>query len=217
MPTPIAPRNNQHRATVRAAAAPALVNRKPFLLLLLTIALTILVQLALVAPVQAQYPSYPRLGLSAAPDRFELDISVHGDETFELHVVVLPPEGETVHAHDYSYFEWAVLEACCGGAAVILDEDYNPQCQSDGTSLGGIQSVFDECQGGEVIHLATLTLQMAIDQPGIYWIIAGPLDAALTCDGQPVVMTDMLVNVHYTTDVTPVESSSWSGVKNLFR
>lgn len=211
-------RINDHRSTVMAASSSTLAHHLPALLWILLAAF--LLQLAIVTTALAQYPSFPRLGLSTAPDRYELDIAVHGDETFELHVLVLPPDGETLHEHQYRSFQWAVLEACCGGAAVILDEEYNPACQSEGDTLGGMVTEFDECVGGDVIHLATLTLQMAIDVPGVYWIIAGPLGLATACSefGEyTVLMTDMLVNVHYTTDVTPAEGTSWTGVKNLFR
>ncbi len=170
----------------------------------------------LAAPAAAQYVTFPRLGLSAAPDRYEPNIAVAGRDTFELHVLVLPRQEQTVHEHSFTSFHWAVLDACCGGAAVILDEDYNPACRNDGDIFGGFVTTFEECVTGEVVHLATLRMQMAIDIPGVYWIIAGPISQALTCDAQPVVMTDLTVYVDYTTDITPVTAASWSGVKALF-
>ena len=71
--------------------------------------------------------------------------------------------------------------------------------------------------GGEVILLCTLTLQMGQDIPsGSYYVIGGPLGLAYDCEGESVLMTDMTLHVNYTSDITPVEQSSWSGVKELF-
>jgi hypothetical protein len=165
----------------------------------------------------AQEFSFPRLGLSAAPDRYEPVVQVHGRETFEVHVIVLPPAGEKSLDQGYTSFHWALLEPCCGGAAEILSAEFNPAAESTGVLLGGVVTSFDDCAGGEVIHLGTLTARMLVDLPGEYWSIAGPLSQAQACDQEPVVMTDMVVYVNYTTDVMPVESTGLSGVKALFR
>ena len=167
-------------------------------------------------PAQAQFEAYPRLGFSAAADRHEPSITVHGDEVFELHVIVLPPEGEASLEHDFATFHWAVMQVCCGGAATILDEDFNPACQSDGELLDGVVTTFEDCAGGEVVHIATLTMRMAVDASGQYVLIAAPLSQAIACDGQLVVMTDMMVTVDYTADSASGEASSWSGVRALF-
>jgi hypothetical protein len=182
-------------------------------------ALLVLIATLLVASAaSAQYVTFPRLGLSGAPDRYEPWVQVHGDETFEVYVIVLPAEGNTVLEHEYATFNWAVLEACCGGAAEIVSEDYNPACVHEGSAYGGVITTLDDCTGGEVIHLSTLTLQMAEDVPaGSYYVVGGPLGLAYDCAGESVLMTDMTVNVEYTSDITPVQGSSWSGVKDLFR
>jgi hypothetical protein len=173
--------------------------------------------LLIALPAAAQV-TFPRLGLSAAPDHYDPDIEVEGDETFQLHILVLgDTDGEPLE-QDYGLFHWAVLEACCGGAAVIIDEEYNPACEHDGAPLSGVVTTAEECMGGDVVRLCTLTLQMTVDEPGIYYIIAGPLSLSQTCDQQGVVMTDMLVDIHYTpANSTPTEQSTWSEVKSLFR
>lgn len=191
--------------------------RAPALSLALASVLLSLAGLLPVGSASAQYVAFPRLGLSAAPDRHEPRLAVHGREPFTLHVIVLPRPDQAVLEHDYSSFHWAVLEACCGGAGEILDLQDGPSCLSEGEPLGGVVSQLEECAGGQVVHLAALTMRMTVDEPGEYWFLAGPLAQATTCDQQPVVMTDLMVHVDYTSDVMPVAPSSLSGVKSLFR
>ncbi len=121
---------------------------------------------------------FPRVGLSPRPDHYEPYLDVHGQVPFEVYMIVLPAEGNTLMEHEYRSFNWAVLEACCGGAASIVGESYNPACQHDGTAYGGVVTTVEECVSGEVLLLCTLTLQMVIDEPGSYYVIAGPLALA---------------------------------------
>ena len=179
---------------------------------LLAAALLLLVAL----PASAQFLMFPRIGVSGAPDRYVSEVSVHGTDTFELYVVALPPEDQTAFEQEFGQFQWAVLEACCGGAAVIVSEEYNPACQHDGAPYSGVVTSSEECMSGEVVWLCTLTLQMIVDEPGRYYVAAGPLALAQTCGGDGVVMTDMLVDVNYTSDVTPADATSFSEVKALF-
>lgn len=170
----------------------------------------------LALPATAQFLTFPRIGVSAAPDRYEPEIAVHGAEPFELHVIAIPPEGQQAFDHDFGQFQWAVLEACCGGAAEIIGEAYNLAYEHVGSPYAGVVTTSEECMSGEVVWLCTLTVQMVVDQPGSYYVSAGPLALSQTCDGQDVVMTDLMVYVDYTSDVTPVEASSLSEVKALF-
>jgi len=170
----------------------------------------------LAVPASAQFLTFPRIGVSAAPDRYEPEIDVHGDEPFQIHVVAVPPEGQDSLTQEFGQFQWAVLEACCGGAAAIISEEYNPACEHVGTPYAGVVTTSEECMSGEVVWICTLTVQMVVDEPGSYYISAGPLALSQTCDGQDVVMTDLMVYVNYTSDVTPVESTSFSEVKSLF-
>lgn len=176
-----------------------------------------LVSLVLAAPAAAQYVTFPRIGLSGSLDDYQPVIDVHGQEPFEIHVIVMPAEGYPVLQHEYTSFNWAVLEACCGGAASILAEDYNPSCQHEGSAYSGVTTTVEECVTGASVHLCTLTLRMEADVAGTYYVVGGPLGLAYDCGGEGVLMTDMIVQVNYTTDITPVESTSWSGVKELFQ
>lgn len=177
--------------------------------------------LMLALPATAQLITFPRLGASAAADHYDPEITVDGTEVFSLHILVLPPEGETTLGHDFRDFEWVLLEPCCGGAAIVLDMDLNPAFTHDGTLLGGMVSTLQEgeaCPSGEVIRLATLELQMDPQTlPGLYYILASPFGLAHDCAGEPVVMTDMQLAVQYGGDISPVEGSSLSEVKGLFR
>lgn len=179
---------------------------------LLALALTML----LTASASAQLIYFPRIGVSASPTEYVPTVEVHGDETFELYVIALPPENEPVFQHDYGTFSWLLLEACCGGAADLLSEEYNPACTHDGGVYTGVVSSNEECMDGEVAWLCTLTLQMNEDTPGTYYVVAAPNAQAVTCGGEDVTMTDMLVTVNYTVSVTPNEATSLSEVKSLF-
>jgi hypothetical protein len=179
-----------------------------------TVTLTALA-LLLAAPAMAQI-MFPRIGISAAPDRYVSTVEVYGDETFELYIVALPAEDQVVHQHDYGTFQWAVLEACCGGAAEIIAEDYNPEFEHQGSAYGGVVTTSEECMNGQAVLLCTLTLQMDTDDPGVYYVMAGPLALSQTCAGDDVVMTDMIAFVNYEAGATPVERTSLTAVKDLF-
>jgi len=183
--------------------------------------LAVLASLAIALPAAAQYVTFPRLGATASLDHHDGFIEIHGDEVFELHILVMPPEGEPTLGHDYQQFEWVLLEPCCGGSATVLDIDYNPALTHEGTLLSGITSTLQdgqECLTGEMIHLATLTLQMdGQTLRGTYFILAGPFGLASDCAGEGVLMTDMQLAVDYFPDITPVEGSTFSDVKRIFR
>ncbi len=176
-----------------------------------------LVCLVLAAPAAAQYVVFPRVGLSGAPDHYEPVVEVHGQDPFDIYVIVLPPEGQALMQNEYASFNWAVLEACCGGAANIVSEVYNPACEHVGSAYGGVTTTVDECVSGAALLLCTLTVQMDTDIPGTYWVVGGPLGLSYDCVGEGVLMTDMIINVIYTNDTTPVEASTWSDVKELFQ
>ncbi len=183
------------------------------------LAAALLLMLAL--PAAAQIVTFPRLGASAAPDHHAPEITVDGAEVFELHILVLPPDGEATLGHDFREFEWVLLEPCCGGAALVQHIDFNPAFTHEGTLLGGMVSTLQEgqeCAAGEVIRLATLQVQMDPQTlPGLYYILAGPFGLAYDCASEPVIMTDMQLAVQYGGDISPVDGTSLSEVKALFR
>ena len=167
-------------------------------------------------PAMAQIPTFPRIGVSASPDHYEPGLDVHGDEMFELYVLALPPEDEPMLQHDYGLFHWGVLESCCGGSAVIVSEEYNPSCEHDGSVYGGVVTTSDECMSGESFLICTITLRMLAENPGRYYVVAGPLSLAQTCGQEGVVMTDLIAYVDYTPELAPTEPVSLSRVKGLF-
>lgn len=180
-------------------------------------ALLVVCSLLAAAPAAAQYLTFPRVGVSAAEDAYVTELNVEGDELFELHVVLLPREDQSALQEDYGMVHWGVLEACCGGAAQVVDAVYNPALEHEGGVYSGVYSTGEECMDGEAVWLATLILRMTENQPsGRYYVIAGPMSVAQTCGGDDVVLTDLIAHVNYTNDVTPVERSSLSAVKALF-
>lgn len=182
-----------------------------------TTLLAVLLCILASTPATAQYVTFPRLGLSAAPDHYEPSIDVEGLDPFDVYVIVLPAEGEPTLEHDYLSFHWGILESCCGGAATIVGEDYAGNCTHEGSLYTGVTTVANDCLTGDSILLCTVSLQMTLDQTGEYFVIGGPFSLAYDCDEEGVLMTDMILYVNYTTDTTPVGEVSLSDVKKLFR
>lgn len=169
------------------------------------------------APASAQYLTFPRLGVSAAPDHYEPEIQVDGDQEFQLYVLVLAPQDETPLTTSFSSFNWAVLQSCCGYDTELVDESYEDGFTHTGTALGGVVCDADGCRGGDYVRLATLTFRMITNYPGDYFMMCGPVTYQQACDGSNVVFTDLNVVIHYTVDgQTPVENQSWGAVKALF-
>lgn len=166
----------------------------------------------------AQPPSFPRIGLSTAPDHHSTSIAVAMDEPFDLHMLLLPPEnGEPLF--DVSLLRWAVFQVCCGGVASLEAVDYSGGMEHAGHPFDGVTSVAADCITDEIVHLATITFTLRADDPGLYLMVAGPTDWAQDCSGENVVLMDMAVEVDlYDPDEqTPVEQTSWAAMKALYR
>jgi hypothetical protein len=171
----------------------------------------------LAVPAMAQFTEFPRLGVSAAPDRYVGEIAVDGDETFEVHVLVVGPDDDTPLDVGFQSFTWALLESCCGGAAELVDVELaGSPWQHEGTTIGGMESYREQCVIEETVYLATLTLQMVTDVPGDYWLLCGPTNVAYDCAGAGVVMTDLPILVRYANEV-PVQRSTLGSLKSSFR
>ena len=168
------------------------------------------------ASASAQYVMFPRIGVSASPDHYQPILELVGEDTFELYVVALPAEDQTTLQQDYGRFHWAVLEACCGGAAAVIETWYNPVYEHEGDPYLGVYSSSEECMNGSIVHLATLSLRMLIDIPGQYYVIGGPLAVARTCEQEDVVLTDLIAYINYQPTVTPTDQTSLSDVKAMF-
>lgn len=180
--------------------------------LVILVALTVLLATA----ASAQYVQFPRIGVSAAPDRYEPTIDVNDNGPFQMYIIALPPEDQATFGHQYGQFHWALLEACCGGAAALIDQEYNPLYTHAGGIYDGVTTSSEECIEGEVALLCTLTLQMIEDDPGQYFVMGGPMALSETCGGEGVVFTDLVATVNYLSDATPNEATSFSEVKSLF-
>ena len=165
----------------------------------------------------AQFVTFPRVGLSAAPDRYEPTLAVEGQDPFDVYVIAVPAEGEAVFGHGFTSFEWAVLEACCGGAAEVVTETYNPACQHEGGIYAGVTTTLDACTGGEAILLATLTVSMDAPEPGEYLAAAGPFAPAFDCEGNNPLFMDMPMTITVNGEPTPTLGSTWDSLKAIYR
>jgi hypothetical protein len=170
----------------------------------------------LAAPATAQFTDLPRLGVSAAPDRYVGEITVQDDATFEVHVLVLGPDDDTPLDLGFLSFTWALLEACCGGAAELVDVALADPWIHEGSCIGGMESYSEQCITAGSYRLATLTLRMATSVSGNYWLLCGPINLAYDCAGEGVLMTDLPLLVRYANNV-PVERATMGSVKSSFR
>jgi hypothetical protein len=154
----------------------------------------------------------PRLGVSAAPDRYVSEISVPQGETFQVHVLV----DATPLQQGFQSFNWAILQACCGGAATVLSVESADGWQNEGTCLGGMLSTWDDCAAQASYRLATLTMRMVTPESGDYFLMCGPIGLGYDCAGAGVLMTDLPLVIHYAGSV-PAERSTLGSVKCRFR
>ena len=179
--------------------------------------LYILLYILTPTPVAAQEVTFPRIGISGAPDHYQPYIEVTGVDPFDIYVIVLPAEGESTLEHNYTSFHWGILESCCGGAATIVGVDYVGSGTHEGTPYTGVTSVGSDCMTGDSILLCTVSLQMTLDRSGDYYVLGGPVSLAYDCEGEGVVMTDMTLFVNYTSENPTLNGeATLSRVKQLF-
>ncbi len=183
----------------------------------LAIALLGLLVLA-TAPCALAQGDFSVLGLSASPDAYVDAIEVEYGEDFELYVIITGPGAVEPLAHDFSSVGWAVLQACCGGSPAFM---YDSQLSTEGLvhegePILGVTTSAPECVSADVIHVATLSFNWLYAPTEPFLLGAASMNAAQFCGEDPQFLSGCAVTV-LPQGVTPAESSSWGGVKALYR
>jgi hypothetical protein len=164
----------------------------------------------------AQY-DFPRIGLSAAPDRYVDAMEAEIGEEFTMYACVFAHAPGEPLQQPLQSVAWVIHQACCGAYLDLVDVVYNPEFVHVGQSpLSGVVSSAETCVDREGIWLATLTVRLDAPGPGDYLWAAGPYAGAADCDGGTPVFMDMPVNITVPGS-TPVVSSSWGTLKARYR
>jgi len=168
------------------------------------------------ASASAQY-DFPRIGLSAAPDRYVDAMEAGIGEEFTIYACVFAHvPGEPLQLPLRSV-AWVIHQACCGASLDVVDVQYNPDLLHEGRSpLSGMVSSVEGCLDQDGIWLATLTVRLNAPGPGDYLWAAGPYAAAVDCDGGNPFFMDMPVNITVPAS-TPSANSSWGTLKAGYR
>jgi len=168
------------------------------------------------APARAQY-EFPRIGLSAASDRYVTAMEVEVGVPFEIYACVFGHLPGQPLQQPLQQVAWVVHQACCGAVLDLVDVQYNPEFTHAGESpLSGMVSSVAGCVDAEGIWLATLTVRLLAPGPGEYLWAAGPYSLPVDCDGANPVFMDMPVNITVPGG-TPGEDSAWGAVKARYR
>ena len=166
-------------------------------------------------PAAAQ-TSYPALGLSAAPDSYVAEITVEYGTNFTLYVVLMGAD-EEVLPFDFNSLSWALLGSCCGGSpAFYLDTILTQDMDHVGDPTLAITSTATSCITSDFILLAEVSFNWIYEPASTFHLGVANLSAAEDCEGEPWILTGAPLLV-IPTGVTPAESSTWGGVKSLYR
>ncbi|MBE0566941.1 MAG: hypothetical protein IH621_13355 [Krumholzibacteria bacterium] len=173
--------------------------------------------LALAAvPAAAQW-DFPRIGLSAAPDRYVDALTAEVGEEFTLYACVFAHEPDQPLQQQLSLIPWVVHQACCGAWMDVISVELNPALEHVGASpLSGMVSSAAACLDQEGIMLAALTVRLDAPGPGDYIWAAGPYALVEDCEGGHPVFMDMPVTITVP-GTTPTEASRWGALKALYR
>ena len=110
-----------------------------------------------------------------------------------------------------------IHQVCCGSVVDIVDVVWNDDFDHVGHPILGVTSTPKECVPRDSMLLATITTILHDPVPGGGLWAAGPYDASFDCDGELTLFNGMPVSIFVEEDITPVEPTSFGGVKALYR
>jgi hypothetical protein len=180
------------------------------------VALSVLA-LAAAVPAAAQ-TGFSVLCLSAAPGAYVGEIDVPYGEDFDLYVILAGPEVGTPLSWRLDAVDWAVLGSCCGGSPAFLvgSELAGAPFAHQGDPVLGVHTTSDGCVQQDVITLARLSFTWVYEPTGPFFLGAAALAPATSCDGPAQILDGRTLRV-VPSGITPASSSSWGGVKSLYR
>ncbi len=161
---------------------------------------------------------YSVLGLSAAPDAYLGEAEVDFDSDFELYVILAGPGAVEPLPWDFSAVDWAVLQSCCGGSpAYMVESDLiSASLVHEGDPILGVRTSAPDCLPTDIIHIATLTFTWIYQPTGPFFMGAAAMSSVEICGEDPQFLSGCSVRIT-PLGITPAESRSWGGVKNLYR
>jgi hypothetical protein len=161
---------------------------------------------------------YPRVGLSVSPTEYVETLTVVPGEEFTLYVCIFGPgPGEPV-TQPFTSLTWVIHQVCCGAEVDILHYDLNPDLNSEGHPLVGVQTTAENCHDQPSTLLATLTCTLENPTPGGVLWAAGPADAAYDCQGGNALFGGMAVTMLVDEEVLPAaDDTRWGSFKALYR
>ncbi len=178
---------------------------------------TILTSLALANLAAAQVATSGRLGLSAAPDRYEATIDVTIGDPFTLYVILTGVDQDTPLPFALDTVSWIINTACCGDSPVGVTELVHAEgLVATGDPYEELTTTAPGCPSADTVLLATATFEWLMDGAEDFALSATPLTGALDCAGEPHLLGSLFVVVDGSA-TSPVASESWSRIRALFR
>ena len=160
---------------------------------------------------------YPRLGLSVEPDRYSEEITIVEGQPFTLYACVFGPDDATPLTQSLESISWVIHQVCCGNTVDIVEVEWSDDFVHEGHPILGVTSTPKDCVVRPNLLLATITAVLHDPHPnGGLWA-AGPYDASYDCDGEVALFFGMPVSILVEQDTTPVEPTSFGGLKALYR
>jgi hypothetical protein len=158
------------------------------------------------------------LCLSAAPDAYVGEIDVPYGEDFDLYVILAGPDVGAPLSWRLDTVDWAVLGSCCGGSPAYLigSELAGAPLAHQGDPVLGVHTTSDGCVQQDVVTLARLSFVWVYEPTGPFFLGAAALAPAAACDGPAQILDGRTLRV-VPSGITPAASSSWGGVKSLYR
>ena len=208
---------NGSRRTLSRVKARLLSRGLKFDIMIIVALVVLLATSLLLAPRAEAQITFPRLGLSASAESYVDTLDVAMDEPFTVYICAFGFAPGDPLEQDVSVLQWAVHQVCCGAIFETLDVEYNPAFTHFGSPHMGVTSSSETCVSQDTIWLATLTARLDAPEPGEYLVAAGPINAALDCEGNNPLFMDMPMTITAVGEITPVESSSWDAVKAVYR
>jgi hypothetical protein len=177
----------------------------------------ILASLALASLAAAQVPTSGRLGLSAAPDRYEATIDVTVGDPFTLYVILTGVDQDTPLPFALDTVSWVINTECCGDSPVGV----TGLVHAEGFTVTGdpyeeLTTTAPGCPAADTLLLATATFEWLMEGAEDFALSATPLTGALDCEGEPHLLGSLFVVVDGSA-TSPVASESWSRIRSLFR
>ena len=163
---------------------------------------------------------FPRLGLSAAPDRYESIIETEAGSPFTLYIIATGSDDREKLPFDLKSVDWVVYSACCGDSPVLITEIVLPQnTTAEGNPYFGMRTTAAaDCIAEPTVLLATLVFDWIPATRASFPLAAGAIVPAVDCEGDEHVLAGLNVQVLVKGgSLVPNGDPTWGRLKSYFR